>query len=436
MMRWTVLLAVAGILAAAPGALYKQSGFEADANGMAPGWRVWSPRAGTAPRAYVDASRGRERPGSLVLSGSSNLAVCGGWEREVQGVAPREWYRLTAHYRVEGPVYERSQVVARLDWRNAKGERVGQPDYAPGIERVGDWKRVTLDAPAPEGATNARVQLLLLYAPQATVWWDGIAVERIAAPAPRRVTIAAVNFRPASGGTPESNVSGFIDAIGKSVSAGTDVILLSEIITSTATGRPYEAAGEPVPGPTTARLGEVARARKAYIVAGLVEREGAAVYNASVLIDRAGRLVGKYRKVYLPREEMEGGLTPGGDYPVFRTDFGTVGMMICWDLQFADPARALALAGAEVILMPIAGGSTVLDKARAIENRVFVASAGYSFPTRIVDPDGEIIAEAKERGTAAVATIDLARRYTNPWLGNMHDRFRKEVRLDISTEPR
>jgi predicted amidohydrolase len=431
MLRFGVLLAVAGALAAAPGALYQQSGFEASADGLASGWRVWAPRQATAPRVYVDATRARARLGSLAVSGDGNPAVCGGWERDVAGVAAREWYRLTAHYRVEGPVYEPVQVLARLDWRDARGERVGQPDYASAVERVGEWKRVTLDAPAPERASSARIQLLLLNAPRATVWWDDIAIERIAAPAPRRVTIASVNFRPPSGGTSESNVTAFIDAIGQAVPTGADVILLSEVITSTATGRPYEDAAERVPGPTTARLGEVARARKAYIVAGLVEREGTAVYNTAVLIDRAGRLVGKYRKVYLPREEMEGGLTPGGDYPVFRTDFGTVGMMICWDLQYADPARALALAGAEIILMPIAGGNTALDKARAIENRVFVASAGYSFPTRVVDPDGEIIAEAKERGTAAITTIDLARRYTHPWLGHMRDRFRKEVRLDI-----
>jgi predicted amidohydrolase len=431
MLRFGVLLALAGALVAAPGALYRQSGFEASADGFAPGWRVWAPRTGTAPHVYVDATRARARLGSLAVSGDSNPAVCGGWERDVAGVAAREWYRLVAHYRVEGAVYEPAQVLVRLDWRDAAGQRVGQPDYASEVDRVGEWQRVTLDAPAPERASSVRIQLLLLNAPQATVWWDDIAVEKIAAPAPRRVTIASVNFRPPSGGTPESNVTAFIDVIAKAVPAGADVILLSEVITSTATGRPYEDAAERVPGPTTARLGEVARARKAYIVVGLVEREGTAVYNTAALIDRAGRLVGKYRKVYLPREEMEGGLTPGGDYPVFRTDFGTVGMMICWDLQYVDPARALALAGAEIILMPIAGGNTALDKARAIENRVFVASAGYSFPTRVVDPDGEIIAEAKERGTAAVTTIDLARRYTHPWLGNMRDRFRKEVRLDI-----
>jgi predicted amidohydrolase len=431
MLRSLFLLTWACALAAAPGTLYQQSGFEASAGGLAAGWRVWTPRAGTAPRVYVDATRSRARVGSLAVSGDSNPAVCGGWEHDVDGVAPREWYRLTAHYRVEGPVYEPVQVLARLDWRDATRERVGQPDYASTVVSVGDWKRVTLDAPAPERAASVRIQLLLLNAPQATVWWDDIALDKIAAPAPRRVTIASVNFKPPTGGTPESNVQAFIDAIGKAVPAGVDVILLSEVITATGTGRGFEPAAEGVPGPTTARLGEVARARRAYIVVGLVEREGPAFYNTAVLIDRGGRVAGKYRKVYLPREEMEGGLTPGGGYPVFRTDFGTVGLMICWDLQYSDPARALALAGAEVILMPIAGGNTALDKARAIENRVFLASAGYSFPTRVLDPDGEVIAEAKERGTAAVVTIDLARRYTHPWLGHMRDRFHKEVRLDI-----
>ena len=90
----------------------------------------------------------------------------------------------------------------------------------------------------------------------------------------------------------------------------------------------------------------------------------------------------------LPREEIEHGLTPGNDYPVFHTDFGTIGLMICYDVFFADPARALATEGAELILMPIWGGDETLGKARAIENRVFVASSGYDYPTYVMDPNG------------------------------------------------
>ena len=167
------------------------------------------------------------------------------------------------------------------------------------------------------------------------------------------------------------------------------------------------------------------------MVAGLYEREGAAVYNTAVLIDRDGALAGKYRKVYLPREEVEGGLTAGAAYPVFATDFGTVGLMICWDTQFADPARALALAGAELLLVPIAGGNETLVRARAIENRVFLASSGYDYPTEVIDPDGRRLASAVTDGTVALATIDLAARYADPWLGDMRGRFRRELRSDV-----
>ncbi len=150
-----------------------------------------------------------------------------------------------------------------------------------------------------------------------------------------------------------------------------------------------------------------------------------------VLLDRAGKLAGKYRKVYLPREEIEGGLTPGNDFPVFDTDFGKVGMMICWDVQYTDPARALALNGAELILLPIWGGDTSLGKARAIENHLFLVSSGYDYPTQVVDPAGETQALSTKDGTAALATIDLNRRYTDPWLGDMRGRFMKEMRVDL-----
>jgi formylglycine-generating enzyme required for sulfatase activity len=84
------------------------------------------------------------------------------------------------------------------------------------------------------------------------------------------------------------------------------------------------------------------------------------------LFGRDGQLIGKYRKVCLPREEIDGGITPGTEYPVFDTDFGRIGMMICWDVSYPEVARELAARGAEMILMPIWGGNETLAKARAI----------------------------------------------------------------------
>jgi predicted amidohydrolase len=85
-------------------------------------------------------------------------------------------------------------------------------------------------------------------------------------------------------------------------------------------------------------------------------------------------------------------------------------------------------------LVPIWGGNETLGKARAIENRVFIAASGYNYPTYVMDPDGEILSLARENGTLAQAQIDLNRRYTDPWLGDMRGRFMKELRTDVLTD--
>ncbi len=382
---------------------------------------------------FVDHRHSRGDGGALAISGNSNPAAYGGWQKELP-VEAGKWYRTSVYYRTEGVTFERGQVLARIDWRDASGARAGEPDYLFKVTRDGDWRRFTLDAPAPGKAASAVLQLYLCNAPQATVWWDDVSFEAIPAPAPRPVTVAAINLRPENTGSPRESVRQFIEAADRLV-AKADIILFSEAITSVGTGINDDTKiAEPVPGPTTERLGELARRKNSYVVAGVYERDGVALYNTAVLIDRKGRLAGKYHKVYLPREEFEAGLTPGIDYPVFDTDFGRVGMMVCYDVFFADPARGLALRGAELILMPIWGGKVELAKARAVENHVFLAAAGYDYPTHIIDPVGEIIASA-ERGKAAIATIDLNKRYDEPWLGVMRERYFRELRLDVPVDP-
>jgi predicted amidohydrolase len=418
---------------AAPGAVrIHESGFTPGPGGKPAGWTTWSARDETAPRCFVDALRYRTRPGSLAINGNSNLAAHGGWHRTASGIEPGSWYRLTAWYRTEGISHESLQVLARLDWQDAKGRRTGQPDYAWQSRREGGWTRVSMDVPAPDGAVAATVQLYLSNAPSGTVWWDDISLESIAAPAARPVTVASVNLRPRNTKAAAESVERFIAAIDREAPARTDIILLPEGATVIGTGKSYADVAEPVPGPTSARLGEVARRRNTYIAAGVYEREGHVVYNTAILIDRKGNLAGKYRKVYIPREEIEKGITPGFDYPVFRTDFGTVGMMICYDVFFPDPARALASRGAELILLPIWGGDQTLAKARAIENKIYLAASGYDYPTHIMDPDGEILTAAPKDGTVAATTIDLSRRNWHRHLGDMRARRMKELRLDLA----
>jgi predicted amidohydrolase len=430
MKQHLLVLLFCGCVAGAPLHLH-QSAFIAGANGAPAGWTSWSARAETASRTFVDPMRYRTKPGSLAISGNSNPAEHGGWEKPVSGIEAGAWYRFVAYYLAEAVPCESWQVVARLDWRDTANQRAGQPDYVYKASREGPWTKVTLDTQAPEKAVAAVVQLYLSNAPQGTVWWDDISLDQIAAPGPRKITVVSINLRPEGTGSAAESVRRFVDTVERTAPEKADVILLPEGITVIGTGKTYAEVAETVPGPTTARLGELARKRSSYVAAGIYEREGAAIYNTAVLIDRQGSLVGKYRKVYLPSEEIEQGLTPGSDYPVFRTDFGMVGLMICYDVFYADPARALATEGAEVILMPIWGGDQTLGKARAIENKVFLAASGYDYPTYVMDPDGEILSEARERGAAAISTIDLNKRYWHPHLGDMRERRMKELRLDV-----
>jgi predicted amidohydrolase len=167
------------------------------------------------------------------------------------------------------------------------------------------------------------------------------------------------------------------------------------------------------------------------VVAGLYERSGKVIYNTAVLLGRKGELVGAYRKTHLPREEWEQGITPGSLYPVFTTDFGTVGLMICWDLQFPEPARALAAQGADLILLPIWGGSEVLARARAIENCVFLVSSSYDMKSFVVNPAGQVLAEATSERPVVTAPLRLDRPILQPWLGDMKTRTWKERRADL-----
>jgi hypothetical protein len=186
----------------------QQSGFVAGADGKPEGWTTWSARAETAPRTFLDPQHYRTRQGSLAISGNSNAAEHGGWERRVPGVAAGEWYRLTAYYHAEAVPCESWQVVARLDWRTATSSGATEPDYVYRAARGGAWTKVSLEAQAPEKAASVVLQFYLSNAPQPTVWWDDISLEQIPSPGPRKVTVASINLRPSNTGSAAESVRG------------------------------------------------------------------------------------------------------------------------------------------------------------------------------------------------------------------------------------
>jgi predicted amidohydrolase len=393
------------------------------------GWRTEAPRAEIAPLFRV------ERPADalavykymLVLAGRGDANVDGRWVR-VLPVKAGVHYQFTVEYQAQDVAEPERSVLARVIWLDPLGKRVETPEYPRESPRrtADDWSTLEGQYLAPAGTVQAQVELHLRWAPRGEVRWRSADLKPAAPPVPRIVRLASVNHRPRGTKSPEENLTQFAKLVDEAARSKADIVCLPEGITLVGNGKTYVEVAEPIPGPSTRFLGDAARKHRLYLVAGLYEREGTTVYNTSVLIGRDGAVVGKYRKVCLPREEIEGGITPGRDYPVFDTDFGRIGMMICWDLHFPEVARELAARGAEVILMPIWGGNEILAQARAIENQIYLVASGYDFKTTIYDKTGQAVASTTADPAVIVSEVDLNQRLMWPWLGDWRARIWRE----------
>lgn len=168
-----------------------------------------------------------------------------------------------------------------------------------------------------------------------------------------------------------------------------DLVLLPETIN----GHVLESAR----GPTGAMLARKARQYRMYVAGGfyLRDRRRNRIYNVCLLFDRTGRLVGRYDKnhPYTPELWSDAGPSPGREVPVFKTDFGTVGILICYDSWFTDVAELLALKGAEIILFPNAGYFRGLMPARAADNGVRFVVSSLGCPLGIWDTAGRDVTD-------------------------------------------
>jgi beta-ureidopropionase len=193
----------------------------------------------------------------------------------------------------------------------------------------------------------------------------------------------------------------------------------------------YDAA-EPVPGPTVEKLAPIAAKYGMVMVIPVYEREQAGVYyNTAAIVDADGQYLGKYRKTHIPQTSgfwEKFFFRPGNlGYPVFKTRYATIGAYICYDRHFPEGARALGLAGAEIVYNPsatVAGLSQHLWKieqpAHAVANGYFMGCinrVGTEAPWNVgkfygnsyfVDPRGQIIScGSEDQDELVVASLDL-----------------------------
>jgi predicted amidohydrolase len=186
---------------------------------------------------------------------------------------------------------------------------------------------------------------------------------------------------------------------------------------------------ETIPGPSTAKVEQIAKKNGLYIVFGMPELSDKAqstVYNTAVLIGPEG-IVGKYRKMYLPTHsvfEEKRYFRPGYEPAAFQTEIGTLGLTICYDVFFPEVFRLSRLKGAQLIICISAspavrrGYFEILTAARALENTVYLAyvnlvgvEEGLQFwgGSRLVSPTGDVLVKAKyDQEDFVVCEVDFS----------------------------
>lgn len=246
----------------------------------------------------------------------------------------------------------------------------------------------------------------------------------------RKVRIATVSLQYGGGPTIEDNRERMRGLIEQAVAERPDLVALPETFVSQ--GVDYvslDEIAEPVDGPTVEMVADYARVHGCYFICPLIGRHGEVYTNDAVLIDRRGEIAGVYAKIHpvvqgSEFDSLELGVTPGDEVPVFQTDFGRIGIQICFDIMYPAPWAELKAKGAEVVFWCSAYDGGKHLGIYAWQHRYYVVSSVQSRHARVIDIMGDTLAKSGWHDPVLAHTIDLD-------VGLFHCDFNRTVIPDI-----
>ena len=168
------------------------------------------------------------------------------------------------------------------------------------------------------------------------------------------------------------------------------------------------AAAEPLDGPFSQAMSKLAAGRRVNILSPIVEADAGRVLNTMAWFDRAGKIIGTYRKVFVTVYEMDQGFCPGPlDFDVFHTEFGPIGCCVCFDLNFPEVIQRIAEQKARLVVFPtMFDGAALMQAWAKLYRMYFLSVAGSPYGT-LVDPLGKKLVEQWHHPVIMTATVNL-----------------------------
>ncbi len=376
-------------------------------------WHTWAPT-------NAQTANFKRKSDALCISIDKGTFQYGKWICEKKVIANKTYY-FSIDYTCVDTFDENMSVSAILTWKKTQGEtqELLMRNYADEICEDKNFKTLHTTILAPKDADTLYIELALKW--QGKVEFKNPVLKIVDDVKPQYIKIATCYIKPEN--EEQKNLSKILSTLDNAAKQNPDIICFAETLFCRNCNLPLNNSADFIPGKYTKIMCDKAREHNVFVFFSMHEKDDLYFYNTAVLIDNKGKIIGKYRKTHLALIECEKGIVPGNEYPVFDTALGKIGMLICWDSYFTQPISELRKKGAQIVLVSTAGDIGYRSVARAMDNGLYLVISGVNFPnekglkaSRIIGPQGDILAQTQEDMQCAIAKINLSERKYTYWL--------------------
>ena len=259
---------------------------------------------------------------------------------------------------------------------------------------------------------------------------------------PREVWIASLSQVKLNASISSEMVDMVINCLNKVVIYKPDVVSLPEIFPFWGVKKAYNAKERVVESEyALQKLSEFSKRNSCYSICPVYTSENGKIYNAAVIFDRNGIRIGEYRKAHLTEGEIANGLTPGPlSPPVFQTDFGVIGVQICFDMLWDDCWTSLREKGAEMVFFASVFPAGRMVNGKAWQHKYAVISSTCKSTAKICDITGEVVEQTGSWSPNIVcAPVNLEKAFLHLWpyvsrFDEIKQRFGRKVHISLFHE--